>query len=90
MRFTRPTCPVISESALLQCPAVLLLVFCKAFYRPDFTLDEMNHINFDWYRSSNCNRQTPEQVRHWVEQNGLDVVTFDAALEGISVIARRP
>jgi len=20
----------------------------KAFYRPDLTFDEMNHINFDW------------------------------------------
>lgn len=60
--------------------------FCKAFYRPDLTLDEMNHINFDWYRPSNCHRQTPEEVRGWVEQNGLEIVTFDAALEGISVL----
>ena len=23
--------------------------FCKAFYDPNLTFDEMHHINFDWY-----------------------------------------
>lgn len=63
--------------------------FCKAFYRPDWTLDEMNHVNFDWYRPTNCHRQTPEQVRSWVSNNGLEIVKWDVKLEGISVIARK-
>jgi arsenite methyltransferase len=64
--------------------------FCKAFYRSDWTLDEMNHVNFDWYRPTNCHRQTPEQVRAWVTQNGLEIVKWDTREEGISVIARKP
>lgn len=63
--------------------------FCKAFYRPDWTLDEMNHVNFDWYRPTNCHRQTPEQVRSWVSNNGLEIVKWDVKLEGISVISRK-
>jgi ubiquinone/menaquinone biosynthesis C-methylase UbiE len=34
----------------------------KAFYRPDFTLDEMNHINFDWYAPRNAHRQSAAEV----------------------------
>ena len=37
-----------------------------------FTLDEMNHINFDWYAPANAHRQTPEEVRAWCAEAGLD------------------
>ncbi|HLG71801.1 MAG TPA: class I SAM-dependent methyltransferase [Chloroflexota bacterium] len=63
--------------------------FCKAFYREDWSLDEMNHVNFDWYRPANCHRQTPAEVQGWLDGNGLEVLRFNVALEGISVIARR-
>lgn len=35
---------------------------CKAYYRPEFSFDEMNHINFDWFTPKYCHRQTPEEV----------------------------
>jgi hypothetical protein len=47
----------------------------------------MNHINFDWYRPSNCHRQTPQQVRDWVESCGLDILKMDIQEAGITVIA---
>ncbi len=46
---------------------------CKAFYRPDFTLDEMNHINFDWFAPANAHRQTPEDVRRWCGEGRLSI-----------------
>jgi hypothetical protein len=36
----------------------------------------MNHVNFDWFRPLNCHRQTPEQVRSWCAEAGLDIETF--------------
>lgn len=45
----------------------------RLFYRPDFTLDRMSHVNFDWLRPLNCQRQTPDEVRRWCKEAGLEV-----------------
>lgn len=63
---------------------------CKMYYRPELTLDEMNHINFDWFRPLNCHRHTPEEVQAWCRQAGLDIEHLDVQEAGISVVARRP
>jgi len=62
---------------------------CKLYYRPELTLDEMNHINFDWYRPLNCHRQTPEQVCAWVEAAGLRVERMKVEEAGITMVALR-
>jgi SAM-dependent methyltransferase len=61
----------------------------KAFYRPDYTLDEMNHVNFDWYAPKNAHRQTPEQVRQWCAEAGLDILRERVEEAGITIVARR-
>jgi SAM-dependent methyltransferase len=61
----------------------------KAYYRPEFSLEEMNHINFDWYRPVNCHRQTPQQVKNWVESCGLDILNMDIQEAGMTVIAKK-
>jgi SAM-dependent methyltransferase len=63
---------------------------CKLYYRPEWTLDEMNHINFDWFRPLNCHRQTPEDVRRWCGDAGLVIERLDVQEAGITVVARRP
>lgn len=60
---------------------------CKLYYRPDWSLDEMNHINFDWFRPLNCHRQTPEQVREWVTDAGMEIERMDVQEAGITVVA---
>ena len=60
----------------------------KAFYRPEMTLDEMNHINFDWYAPKNARRHTVEEVREWCKTLNLDIEHEFAEEAGISVIAR--
>ena len=60
----------------------------KAFYRPEMTLDEMNHINFDWYAPKNARRHTVEEVRGWCKTLGLEIEHEFAEEAGISVIAR--
>jgi arsenite methyltransferase len=61
----------------------------KAFYRPDLTLDEMNHINFDWYAPANAHRQSPEEVRQWCATAGLQIEREVIQDAGITVIARK-
>jgi arsenite methyltransferase len=62
--------------------------FCKAFAHPDLTLDELNHINYDWYAPRNAHRQTPEQVRSWCDDLGLEVERERAEEAGITIVAR--
>jgi arsenite methyltransferase len=62
---------------------------CKLYYRPDWTADEMNHVNFDWFRPLNCHRQTPEEVGRWCEEAGLAIERMDVQEAGITVVARR-
>lgn len=61
---------------------------CKLYYRPEFTLDEMNHINFDWFRPLNCHRQTPEDVSRWCDEANLEIERMDVQDAGITVVAR--
>lgn len=63
---------------------------CKQYYRPEFTLNEMNHINFDWFRPLNCHRHTPEEVSDWCREAGLEIEHLNVQEAGISVVARRP
>ena len=61
----------------------------KAFYRPEFSLDEMNLINFDWYTPANAHRQTPEEVRTWCDRSGLQIERVVIEEAGITIVARR-
>lgn len=63
--------------------------FCKAFHHPDFTLDEMNHLNYDWYAPRNAHRQTPEQVRAWCGAAGLVIERENLEESGITIVARK-
>lgn len=61
----------------------------KAFYRPEMTLDEMNHINFDWFVPSNARRHTAEEVRRWCTGLGFEVEHEQIEDAGITIVARR-
>lgn len=61
----------------------------KAFYGPDFTFDELNHINFDWYAPANAHRQSPEEVRAWCGEAGLTIEREVIQEAGITVVARK-
>jgi len=61
----------------------------KAFHHPDLSFDELNHINYDWYAPANAHRQTPEEVRDWCVEAGLEIERERVEEAGITVIARR-
>ena len=63
--------------------------FCKTFYRPEYSLEEMNHINFDWFRPKNCFRHTKDEIENFCGAAGLLVRRMHIEESGFSVIAAR-
>lgn len=63
--------------------------FCKAFYGQALTIEEMNHINFDWYAPTYAHRQTPEEFRSWCDDLSLVVEREIVEEAGISVVCRK-
>jgi arsenite methyltransferase len=62
---------------------------CKAFYRPELSFDEMHHINFDWFRPLNCQRHSPEEIKQWCIEAGLEIEHMDLQEAGITVVAQK-
>jgi ubiquinone/menaquinone biosynthesis C-methylase UbiE len=63
--------------------------FSKLFWNDDYAFDENVHVNFDWYRPAYAHRQTPDEVRAWCGDLGLDIERFHVDDAGITVRARR-
>ncbi|WP_249144903.1 class I SAM-dependent methyltransferase [Bradyrhizobium sp. AUGA SZCCT0274] len=63
---------------------------CKAYYDEKLTVEEMNHINYDWFAPHYSHRQTPADVRSWCENAGLEIERLKVEEAGITVVARRP
>jgi len=61
----------------------------KAFYKPDWSIDELNHINFDWYRPANCHRHSPEQIIKWCNDSNLKIENIKVEKAGITVVAKQ-
>lgn len=61
----------------------------KAYSRPEFTFDEMHHVNFDWFRPLNCHRHTEAEVRAFCANSGLAIERFHAEPSGFTVVAIR-
>lgn len=59
---------------------------CNVFYRADFTLEEMNHINFDWFRPLNCHRHTEREIRVWCQEAGLSVERLHVCEAGLTTV----
>src|SRR5262249_27805795 len=43
---------------------------CKAYYRPEFSFDEMNHINFDWFTPKCCHGRHRRRSRRGARRRG--------------------
>ncbi|HMT11160.1 MAG TPA: class I SAM-dependent methyltransferase, partial [Ignavibacteria bacterium] len=62
---------------------------CKMWVRPEVNLNEMNIVNFDWFRPLNCQRHTPEEVKEYCSKAGLNIEHMDVQESGITVVARK-
>ena len=61
----------------------------KMYHRDDYDLQELNHINYDWYAPQNAHRQSPSEVRRWCAEAGLEIERENIEEAGITVIARK-
>jgi arsenite methyltransferase len=61
----------------------------KAYHHPDYTLDELNHITYDWYAPRNAHRQTVEEVRAWCSESRLTIERENVQEAGITVVAKK-
>lgn len=61
----------------------------KAYYKENFDIQEMNHINFDWYRPLNCHRHSPEEIKKWCREASLNIEHIDIQESGITVVAQK-
>jgi SAM-dependent methyltransferase len=50
--------------------------FLKCFYRPDWSKQENDSCNFDWYSPSNAERYTPEEFKQWATELKLNINFF--------------
>jgi arsenite methyltransferase len=63
--------------------------FAKMFWNDDYSFEENNHINFDWYHPRYAHRHTEDELRSWCEECGLAVTHLDAQESGFTVRAVR-
>jgi len=61
----------------------------KCFWNDALSFDENVNVNFDWYHPKYAHRQTPDEVKEWLEELRLEPELFHVGDSGISVIARR-
>jgi hypothetical protein len=57
------------------------------FWNEQWSFDENNHVNFDWYHPKYAYRQTEEDVRGWCDELGLAISHFDNQESGFTVRA---
>lgn len=61
----------------------------KCYWNDTMDWDSNVITNFDWYHPLHAHRHTPEEVRAWCEELGLDVVHFQVVDSGITVLAQK-
>ena len=60
---------------------------CKLYYRPEFNIEDMNHINFDWFLPLNCHRHTKEEIISYCSQSNLIIENLNEQQSGFTVVA---
>ena len=63
--------------------------FIKMFYDKNLSLEEMNHINFDWYRPLNCYRFLSREIEKWLQKLKLKKKRFLVEYSGITVVTKK-
>lgn len=64
-------------------------IVLKCFWNPDYDFTTNNIVNFDWYHPRYAYRHTPDEVRSWHAEHGLDIERLEVVPSGIASVARR-
>jgi len=63
--------------------------FLKLYWNEDFSAEENNLVNFDWYHPRYAHRQTEEELREWCADLDLAIMHLDSQESGFTVRARK-
>ncbi|MDX6424507.1 MAG: arsenite methyltransferase [Gaiellaceae bacterium] len=63
--------------------------FAKLFWHPELSLEENNHVQFDWYHPRYAHRHTEDELLGWCDDEGLEVVRLDVQESGLTLRARK-
>lgn len=63
--------------------------FLKCFYRADWTKEENDSCNFDWYSPSNAERYSPEEYKSWANKLNLKTDFFRSEEAGHTSIVSK-
>lgn len=64
--------------------------FMKCFWNPELGFEGSAAVNYDWYHPQLCSRHTPDEVRGWFEEAGLEILHQHVDPYGITVRGRAP
>jgi SAM-dependent methyltransferase len=61
----------------------------KCYWNDTMDWDANVITNFDWYHPLHAHRHSPDEVKTWCAEEGLDILHFDVQESGISTLARK-
>jgi len=61
----------------------------KCYWRETFSFEDNVHVNYDWYYPKFAWRHTPEEVRQWFSELGLEETFFKEIPAMLSFRARK-
>ncbi len=77
IKFTSPDIPALGiKGGEYDIQRFIYWNFLKCFYREDWTKQENDSCNFDWYSPSNAERYSPDEFKAWANKLNLSIDFF--------------
>jgi SAM-dependent methyltransferase len=77
LKFTSPDIPALGiKGGEYDIQRFIYWNFLKCFYNKDWTKEENDSCNFDWYSPSNAERYSPDEYKEWATDLNLNVDFF--------------
>lgn len=90
VKFTAPDIPALGiKGGEYDIQRFIYWNFIKCFYRPEWTKQENDACNFDWYSPSNAERYSPEEYRQWAHDLNLKIDFFRSEEAGHTSIVSK-
>jgi len=84
------TIPVIGiEKGVYTPHEFMYYFFMKFFWNKNFTYEENNLVNFDWYHPRYANRHTPSEVISWAKELNMKLENINVIKSGIAARFRK-
>lgn len=85
VEFARDIEPLGIRKGRYPLQRLVYYYFTKCYWNERLTFEENNLVNFDWYFPVYAHSHTPDEVRGWFQEAGIEVIHFYVDQSGISV-----